>query len=218
MAFWNQLTIEPKRSFRYLVTFGGTFSEFPQAGQLSMFATSVDRPSFEVSFKEFQYLNHQFNYPGRVKWKEVKMKFVDAGGSGGDYINQSDPKAAKISTGPVLDIAKLMMNGLDKSGYAVPVDPQTNLKTLSKATMAQHVGQIQIKVLAPEVATGEPVLGKDVIEEWTLYNSMFGSVDFSQLTYDNEDFSTVDLTIRYDYAKIWNTTGAGGNTYLPTGL
>lgn len=213
MAFWNMVTIEPKRTFRYLVTFGGALAGSPDAGQISMFATSVSRPKYEVSFKEFQYLNHQFNFPGRVKWQDVTLKFVDAGGSGatGVYKDQNGEKQ-EIQGGSVMDIARTMMNVLVAGGYTVPDSEPNKLKTLSKTAMYAPVGPVTIKILKPDATGG----GYDqIVEEWTLYNSMFGNVSFNDLTYENEDFSTVDLTVKYDYAKIWNGGIGDKAKYLP---
>jgi hypothetical protein len=211
MAFWNQITIEPKRTFRYFITFGGAMGDTKDAGQISLFATSVDRPKYEVSFKEFQYLNHQFNYPGRVKWQDIKMKFVDAGGSGGKV--QIGDK--EVDQGNVLDIAKLMMNSLVKGGYTIPEGGVSDLKTLSKVAMNTQVGKINIKILKAQPAA-TPISATDVVEEWEVYNAMFGSVDFSTLSYENEDFSTVDLTIKYDYAKlVVGLDGINANIFAP---
>lgn len=204
MAFWNMVNIEPKRTFRYYVTFGKVLGDETGVGDISMFATSVDRPKFEVSFKEFQYLNHQFNFPGRLKWSDVKMKFVDAGGSAG---------------GTVVDVARTMMRVLNNSGYVIPESGETQFRTLSKAAFNANIGDITIKLLAGGHVQNTTAVG-NVLEEWTLKNAMFGNVDFSSLTYDNEDFSTVDLTVKYDYAylTVFDATGkrVESNNQIPS--
>ena len=48
------------------------------------FATKVGRPEIEVTNKEHKYLNHTFNYPGRVKWNPITLTIVDVQGAGAD--------------------------------------------------------------------------------------------------------------------------------------
>jgi hypothetical protein len=204
MAFWNLVSIEPKRTFRYLVTFGAAngVGGDKLSSQISMFATSVDRPKYEVSFKEFQYLNHQFNFPGRVKWSDITMKFVDAGRSGD-------------ATNPILDMAKLMMQVINNSGYVIPEDSSKELRTLSKAAFNKQIGDISIKILTADADNAQALTNDMIVEEWTLYNSMFGNATFSGLSYDNEEFSTIDLTVKYDYAKLTVFNGQNAPTQLP---
>ena len=83
MGFWTQqqntLGRDPKRGFRFTVqitNIGGADGE-PEAGGILWYAKTVDKPSFEISTTEHNYLNHKFNYPGRTSWSPIALKIVD---------------------------------------------------------------------------------------------------------------------------------------------
>ena len=68
MSFWTEKTVEPKRTFRWLLYFTG----MPQ-----FIAKSVKKPSFQVNTTPHQFLNYEFHYPGAVKWQPISMTIVD---------------------------------------------------------------------------------------------------------------------------------------------
>jgi len=180
MAFWNLATVEPKRNFRYKVIFSGDLGQTEATktnaiGQISMFASDVGKPSFSQEAATFQYLNHKFNYPGRITWDDITIKFTDAGGSAG-----------------ILDIAQMLMSAAAAAGYQIP-ESTSDLKTISKELANKQVGNLEIHQLN---AAGE------TIEHWNVYNAFFTTVKFTGLSYGNNELSTVDVTVKYDYAKL----------------
>ncbi len=42
----------------------------------------------------------------------------------------------------------------------------------------------------------------DILETWVLNNAWIEGVSFSDLSYDDEELSTVELTVRYDWASL----------------
>ena len=66
--FWDNRKLEPKRKFRWLVT----FANMPQ-----FIAKSVTKPSFSIGKSQHQYLQHNFNFPGRVTWNPITIQIVD---------------------------------------------------------------------------------------------------------------------------------------------
>ena len=85
MGFWTEqgtnLGRDPKRGFRFIVQVtnigGGASSDATSGGGIMWYAKTVDKPSFEISTTEHNYLNHKFNYPGRTSWSPVALKVVD---------------------------------------------------------------------------------------------------------------------------------------------
>ena len=78
-GFWGGqggALVDPKRSFRWLITFGSSDS-FIQ----SWYAKSAQKPKYELSKTEHQFLNHTFYYPGRVTWSELNVTLVDPAGA-----------------------------------------------------------------------------------------------------------------------------------------
>ena len=70
--FWYSKALEPKRQFRFIVSFqpGGT--------ELRLACKTVDRPSYTIGEQEHRFFNHTFYYPGRMNWNTVGMTLVDA--------------------------------------------------------------------------------------------------------------------------------------------
>ena len=84
MSFWNSASVEPYRQFRFLVemtiTYPGAAADAKKS--LSFFAMKVDKPTFKVGEYNHKFLNHQFNYPGRLVWDPLTITMVDIGGGG----------------------------------------------------------------------------------------------------------------------------------------
>ena len=55
----------------------------------------------------------------------------------------------------------------------------------------------------------------DILEKWILNNAWVESVNFSDLDYENDDLSTIEMTIRFDWAEL-ETQDADGtiNSYF----
>lgn len=138
--------------------------------------TKVNRPSFEIGESEHKFINHTFYYPGRVTWNEVTFSMVD----------------------PVLpDNTGILMKMLNASGYRFPNDVNTATKTISKAEAVLSVGQCVIKVLGSGQGNQS-----SPIEEWTLKNPWIKSVNMGELDYGSDDILSMDVTLRYDWAKL----------------
>ena len=174
--FWTDGTIEPKRQNRWIVQFDGIHSGI-------MFnATKVGRPEIEVSNKEHKYLNHTFNYPGRVSWKPVNLTVVDLDGKNGPENTMEN-----------------ILKVLRDSGYVVPnnTSPEKQRKTIAKGSA--------ISSLSGKGGNGVTISMVDaagaIIETWTLKNAYITNLKPSELSYEGEDLAVVDLTITYDYCE-----------------
>lgn len=189
--FWTDGTVEPKRQNRWVIQFDGIY------GGNMFFATQVDRPAIEVTSKEHKYLNHTFNYPGRVSWKPVMLTLVDPGGTGG-------------STPTNLDAMGNLMSILSGSGYIVPGNEKA-LKTIAKknaitqaatarAGAEQSVGFLDNTVTNGIVLTMVDADGAQV-EKWTLKNAYITKITPSKLSYEDDNLATVDVEIVYDYCE-----------------
>tara|TARA_B100000424_G_C22904514_1_gene481042 strand:- start:335 stop:886 length:552 start_codon:yes stop_codon:yes gene_type:complete len=97
---------------------------------------------------------------------------------------------------PVSPNAVALTNKLiESAGYNVKTSVNQK-ETMSKASSTSAVKNVVVSILN---ANG------DAIEVWTLKNSFLKSVSFSDLSYDNDDLRTIDLTFRYDWAECDNT-------------
>lgn len=122
MSFWTDKTVEPKRTFRWLLYLSG----MPQ-----FIVKSVKKPSFQVSTTPHQFLNYEFHYPGTVKWQPINFTIVDP-------------------VKP--DSTKSLYRILEQSGYVIPSQYlQAEATTISKAAMVDALGgEIKIAQLDTE--------------------------------------------------------------------
>ena len=146
---------------------------------------TVKKPSYAVSEVPHQYVAHTFYYPGRVTWNTCDVTFID----------------------PVVpDQSAVITNMFVKAGYSVPKNAQIAMRSFSKQSFVAAVGS---PVISQVDAEGQ------VIEEWTLHNSFFTSVDYGQLDYSSEELIINQVTLRYDYATFENYNTSPGSLLRP---
>ena len=177
MPFWSEAhdttTKDPKRKFRFQVSFNN-ITDPNGNGSVLWFAKTVSKPSFAVSSTEHKYLNHTFYYPGSVTWNDVSLTLVDP-----------------VSPDMTITISRI----LEQSGYVFPGNAveQASLATISKGGAVGALGQVTVTQLD---ASGAP------IETWTLWNAFITDAKFGDLEYGADDLIQLDLTLKYDWAKV----------------
>jgi len=67
-GFWADAVTEPKRAYRWVMSFRGI-------DQWVM--KKVAKPNFSISESEHAFLNYKFYYPGRIEWAEISCTLVD---------------------------------------------------------------------------------------------------------------------------------------------
>jgi len=187
--FWDSPAVEPKRNFRFVVS----ISNFDN---IKWLVKSVDKPKFEVSSTPHQYINHTFSYPGRVTWSPISLTLVDP-------VSPTDTSAT-------------VMSFLRLAGYEVPaggasVAANAAATNLTKGSMVGVLGDVTISQLGipPNFDLTTPPLQR-IVDQWRLINPFIqGSVDFGSLDYGSEEFTTVSMTLQYDFAYM---TKAGGES------
>tara|TARA_R100000152_G_C6753431_1_gene177189 strand:- start:689 stop:1234 length:546 start_codon:yes stop_codon:yes gene_type:complete len=120
---WQSPNIEPKRKFKFILTFG----DIP-----AWVVKTSGRPTINVSAgATHNYLSHEFKFPGRVTYDDISISLVDP----------IDP-----------DVASLMFQIIQDSGYVLPSDwtnDNSGWKTSisKKKSIAATKGQIAIKTI-----------------------------------------------------------------------
>lgn len=177
MPFWTERheagTTDPKRKFRFTVSFDG-ISDPGGNGSVLWYAKTVSKPAFQISTTEHKYLNHTFYYPGSVTWQDISLSLVD----------------------PQLpDVTVTLARILEASGYSLPGNAveEESLKSISKGGSVGALGQTTITQLNGD---GVP------IETWTLWNAFITEVKFGDLEYGSDDLLQLDLTLKYDWARV----------------
>jgi len=183
MPFWTEAqsssTREPKRKFRFQVSFDG-ITDPNGNGSVLWYAKTVAKPAFQISTTEHKYLNHTFFYPGSVTWQDVALTLVDP-----------------VNPDLTVTVARI----LEQSGYYLPGNAveKTSLATISKGQAVGALGQVSI---VQYDATGT------AIETWTLWNAFITEAKFGDLEYGSDDILQLDLTLKYDWARIETTDGS----------
>lgn len=172
--FWTSPNRDPKRAYRFLVN----LPNFD--GGATWYAKSATKPKITVTNQEHKYINHTFNYPGRVTWDTVTVTLVDP----------VNPNAAR-------QVAEIIA----ASGYSIPASEESAITTVNKKAATDAMSIVTITQI------GET--DKDILEEWRLQQCWVEAVNFSELSYESEDLSTVELTLRYDWAELttYDTNG-----------
>lgn len=137
---------------------------------------SCSKPEYDIGVSEHVLLNHTFRYPKNLVWKPIIVKMVAVTAGGGDD--------AKIS------LTKKLYNLIQDSGYSL-YDTENSI---SKFDLNKELGTI-ISILQIDSN------GND-IEKFNLFNPFISNVKFGSLSYDNDGFIDIDLTIQYDYATL----------------
>jgi len=190
MPFWStnfgeDATLkDPKRQFRFYVEFQGINAA--QGGAVLWYAKTAAKPSFTVEAVQHNYLNHVFNYPGKVTWGDVTVTLVDP----------VEP-----------DMAATLADILVQSGYSPPTDATTDsMGSISKAKAAAALGTVVITQIDSD--GGE-------LEKWTLWNSFITDVKFGDsLQYGTDDLTEMSVTLKYDWARIETNSDNGGSVLV----
>lgn len=170
MAFWSVNGPEPKRNYRWIVRFGGDLQN------ISFALKTVTKPSAEIKSIQHMYLNGAFNYPGRLIWKDISMKFAAV----------SEPDATYL--------VDLMAK---RAGYGVPLSeirPVEETATIGKNKFVDALGTIDIVQID---ANGED------LETWKLFNPFFSDIKYGSLDYSNEEITEIEVTVKYDWAQLF---------------
>lgn len=120
MRFWNDRDLEPKRNFKWRLSFTG---ESPEVGIAEYIAKSAQRPTKTVEVAEHKYFNHTFKYPGSVTWEPIDLVIVDP-----------------ITVGAAGRLEEIVKS----SGYNLPNDSDLARQTISKSKAVDAIGGIKL--------------------------------------------------------------------------
>jgi hypothetical protein len=197
---WTNAALEPKRKFRYQVTFTGL-------EQFQFLAQTCDRPGLKISSTEHKYFDKVFHHPGRVTWdpNPLNIKVVDI---------------QKQGSLQGIDTNESLLKLLARSGLKGLINSDGSVQTIGKGDAVFNLGDVKILVLNSAIAditagtdrSGPPndtTNAAGIAEEWLLKNAWLESFKPDALDYGTEDLLTVTLTVRYDWAE-FKANGATG--------
>ena len=189
--FWGQANAEPKRQFRFELSF--TQRNGNSAGDIPVWAVkTATKPVVEVSTIPHQYIDHTFNFPGRVTWQPITVTLVDP-------VNP--------------DLSFAFLDILGKAGYKYPDTDSIARASLSKKDFTDTIGNVVLKQID---STGLE------IERWELVNPIISiNVLCETLSYESDDMVEVSCTITYDWAVLKRSggpNGEGGSNNTPSSV
>jgi len=181
MTFWQDSSLEPKRTYKFILSIPGT-----SAGtKISRFLVKkVAKPSWETTSVEHKFLNHTFYYPGKTTWQPIEVTVVD-------------------TIDPTANATQQIMKVLEASGYELPQVPKVvaGWGTVSKAKAVDDgLGSVTIDTIDA---------GGAIVETWVLNNAWIQKASFGDLSYEDEALLDVTFTIQYDNAYVNVKTGDG---------
>ena len=170
--FWGQANSEPKRQFRFELSFTSRNGE--QAGDIPVWTVkTATKPTVQVSTITHQYVDHTFNFPGRVTWQPITVTLVDP-------VNP--------------DLSYAFLDILGKAGFKYPDTVNAAKVSLSKKAFKDAIGSV---VLKQTDAAGME------IERWELVNPIFTNIDFGgTLSYESDEVVELTVEITYDWAEL----------------
>jgi hypothetical protein len=194
MAWWNSKDVELKQKSKFIVSFAETFF-LPNI-------KSCSKPSLEINTKEYKLLNHNFNYPGIVKWNPVRVVFVDMNGGGGQFDTAAFMSQMLNNSGynyPNAGSHALGSDGKDSSEISSPEKASTIanafggglLGAKDNKSASERRQNVLIQMLTPD---------GNVNEKWTLVNPLIKSMKFGDLTYEDDAPVEYEIEIAYDFA------------------
>jgi len=141
------------------------------------YITNVARPEYTISTQDYKLLNYYFNHPAEIKWNPINFTIREV-------FSRETPSS----------VGKTLMDKLTRGAYDYPNDIDTNLlKDLSKSVLMESLGNVTIQMLDPE---GE------IYEEWKLHGAFITAVKFSDLTYDSDALTDINVSLSYDWAEL----------------
>ena len=171
-GFWDR-TLEPKRTYRWIL-------EIATMGNTSQWvAKSVTRPKWNVTHHGHKYINHTFNYPGRVEWQPIDVKLIDP-------VRPIDTSASFLAI-------------LRSSGYNFPTSLERGTETITKDRAVGALNRVRIKQIGEN--------SNDILDQWVLYNAFATNVDLGELNYEGDDLLQIGMTIVYDWAYMTHAGG-----------
>lgn len=172
--FWSTTSLEPKRNFRFIMHVGPIDE---------IYVKSADRPTWEISSTPHAYLNHEFKFPGKIKFNDIEVKIVE-----------------EVTNGSMKQLLKVLTDSgysWSETGAIAPPTPG-HLNTISKKKAVEALqGPESAGTLLREIdADGVTIC------EYKLHNAWISKITPAPADYGNEDLTEVGLTITYDYVTV----------------
>ena len=155
---------------------------------------NVSRPSYTLQTQDAKLLNWTFSYPTTITWEPISFTIRELfdGYTFTSILGLFYKKLTDYSWDTPDDLSResSVMGGTNSS-YA---------KDLSKSVLQESLGPVKIKSLDDE---------GNIVETWTLHGAFITAVKPSQLSYEQDSLTSIDVSLKYDFATLEVTDAAG---------
>ncbi len=146
------------------------------SGMNVAFIQDVKRPSVSIDYQGYEYLGYEIKFPKKIKWDPISFTVIES----------HDPRIL----GSVLGN---LMQKFTSNSYRYPnLVFEGKYSNLSKRNLTTDFGNIVIKTLDPD--------GR-IVDTWRIYNPMISKISPSMLKYADDNISTVQVDLVYDWAE-----------------
>jgi hypothetical protein len=176
MAFWTDggIAKDPKRNFRFKVEIGG-FSE--SASDANGGGDTTVWWAKKIQKPNFTTAESKHVFMGHTFYWPGKTEWQEIS------MTLVDPVSP--------DAMAILSNIVEKSGYDLPKLNEP-LLTQSKSKSVSSLGPVRIIQIDSD---------DNEIESWTLHHPFIKKISFSDLDYENDELTTIDISLRYDWAE-----------------
>lgn len=188
MTFWSNSNFEPKRTFKWKVSVLAMADDITSPVP-SWYATKVTKPVLTIEEAEHRYLNKSFYFPGHVKWETVNVTLIDD--VGGTIVDAVTKAFQRSNYDPISNPGTPVNMG--------PAGSVGSLKTIKKGSIVDSSSSSTARVVIEQLDSEG-----NVIEQISLHNAWIKSFKPAELTYENEDLSTYEVELRYDWATFYS--------------
>ncbi len=180
-GFWTS-SFEPLRQYRWYMSFGvGTENTTGKLMDEHIYTLKkVDKPKMKLNTFQHKFVNHYYNFPGRVEWEEISLTVAATQESSKAFY------AALTGANYTFDVAAVADN---------------KYKNISKSKFKSTTGNLKIIQIDAE--------GNE-LETWQLINPIFTSIQNGSLDYSSDEIVDITCNIAYDYAKFTLPGAGGG--------
>ena len=166
---------------------------------------SVTKPTVSIASKEYQMINHFYNYPGIPKWDSISITFHDARIWGSGKIKPGSKRESALDKYTSTVLWEMLL----ASGYVTPNDTASKWGTAAVVS-PEKAAMIDMSFGSSKKTTDGSLFkihqlqsdGKRSTETWTLYNPIIAKISWGELDYGDDSLVEYTLEVKYDWAEL----------------
>ena len=162
------------------------------------YIVNVARPSYTIQTQDAKLLNWNFSYPTNITWDPITFSIREL------FDGYTFTSILGLFYGKLVDYGWDPPTELSRVSPILNEQNKRYGKDLSKSVLKESLGPVKIKSLDDE---------GQVVEIWTLHGAFITSVKPSNLSYEQDGTTSIDVSVKYDFAtlEVKGATGVFGS-------